>query len=68
MPKNVKRYFEKFDTVPLKWTYYCHDWIQRKLIMISKMAIRVVEFSNGEYKIRKIFAKQSTYPKEIFEL
>ena len=31
------------------------------------MAIRVVEFSNGGYKIIKIFAKESTYPKEIFE-
>ena len=31
------------------------------------MAIRVVEFSNGEYKIRKIFALESTYPKEIIE-
>ena len=31
------------------------------------MAIRVVEFSNGIYKIRKIFAQESTYPKEIFE-
>ena len=31
------------------------------------MAIWVVEFSNGGYKIRKIFAKESTYPKEIFE-
>ena len=29
------------------------------------MAIRVVEFPNGGYKIRKIFAKESTYPKEI---
>ena len=29
--------------------------------------IRVVEFSNGIYKIRKIFAKESTYPKKIFE-
>jgi hypothetical protein len=31
------------------------------------MAIRVVEFSNGVYKIRKIFALKSTYPKEIIE-
>jgi hypothetical protein len=31
------------------------------------MAIWVVEFSNGVYKIRKIFAEESTYPKEIFE-
>jgi hypothetical protein len=30
------------------------------------MAIRVVEFSNGGYKIRKIF-EESTYPNEIFE-
>ena len=29
------------------------------------MAIRVVEFSNGGYKIWKIFAKKSTYQKEI---
>ena len=31
------------------------------------MAIQVVEFSNGVYKIRKIFAKESTYAKEIIE-
>ena len=31
------------------------------------MVIRVVEFSNGGYKIRKIFAQESTYLKEIIE-
>ena len=31
------------------------------------MAIRVVEFSNRGYKIRKIFAKEPTYSKEIIE-
>ena len=31
------------------------------------MAVRVVEFSKGGYKIRKVFAKESTYPKEIIE-
>ena len=31
------------------------------------MAIRVVEFSNGGYKIRKILASESTYSKEIIE-
>ena len=31
------------------------------------MAIRVAEFSRGGYKIRKSFAKESTYPKEIIE-
>jgi hypothetical protein len=31
------------------------------------MAIRVVEFSSGGYKIRKIFAKKSTCKKEIIE-
>ena len=31
------------------------------------MAIQVVEFSNGGYKIRKIFAHESIYPKEIIE-
>ena len=30
------------------------------------MAIRVVEFLRG-YKIRKVFAKESTYPKENIE-
>ena len=32
------------------------------------MAIRVVEFSSRGYKIRKIFAKESIYPKEILNL
>jgi hypothetical protein len=31
------------------------------------MAIRVVEFSNGGYKITKIFAEESTCPKEVIE-
>jgi hypothetical protein len=31
------------------------------------MAVRVVEFSSRGYKIRKIFAKESTYSKEIIE-
>jgi hypothetical protein len=31
------------------------------------MVIQVVEFSSGGYKIRKIFAEESTYPKEIIE-
>ena len=31
------------------------------------MAIRVVEFSNGGYKIRKVFAYESTYSKEFVE-
>ena len=39
--------------------YYCKS--------LPSMAIRVVEFSNGGYKIRKIFAEESTYSKEIIE-
>ena len=31
------------------------------------MAIRVLEFSKGGYKIRKIFAQETTYPKEMIE-
>ena len=34
---------------------------------ILGMAIPVVEFSYQGYKIRKIFAKESTYSKEIIE-
>jgi hypothetical protein len=32
------------------------------------MPIQVVEFSSGGYKIRKIFAQESTYQKEIIIL
>ena len=35
--------------------------------IIIVMAIGVVEFSREGYKIRKVFALESTYPKEIFE-
>ena len=35
--------------------------------MLLSMAIRVVEFSSVGEKIRKIFALESTYPKEIFD-
>ena len=31
-------------------------WILMKMAPLGTMAIRVVEFSNGGYKIRKIFA------------
>ena len=31
------------------------------------MAIQVVEYSTGGYKIREIFALESTYPQEIIE-
>ena len=31
------------------------------------MAIQIVEFSNGGYKIRKIFALESTYSNEVIE-
>ena len=31
------------------------------------MAVRVVEFLNGGYKIRKIIEEKSTYPKETIE-
>ena len=34
---------------------------------IGNMAMRVVEFSSGGYKVRKFFAKESTYQKEIIE-
>ena len=37
------------------------------LVCVLVMAIRVVEFSKGGYKIRKIFVLESTYPKEIIE-
>ena len=31
------------------------------------MVIGVVEFSREGYKIRKVFAKESTYPKEMID-
>ena len=34
---------------------------------IHTMAIPVVEFSKKGYKIRKVFVKKLTYPKEIIE-
>ena len=37
------------------------------LLFMLVMAIGVVEFSREGYKIRKVFAQESTYPKEIFE-
>ena len=36
-------------------------------IRYCSMAIRVVEFSIEGYKISKVFAKESTYPKESIE-
>ena len=42
--------------------------IEFKPSNIQTMVIWVVEFSSGGYKIRKIFALKSTYPKKIIEL
>ena len=36
-------------------------------IPMTGMALPVMEFHDQEYKIRKIFALKSTYPKEIIE-
>ena len=33
----------------------------------NTMALPVVEFPRVGYKIRMVFARESTYPKEIFE-
>ena len=44
-----------------------HKDILYNFMFMSTMVIRIVEFSSGGYKIRKIFAKKSTYPKEIIE-
>ena len=48
-----------------KLQFFYWDEIIRLDLYIS--AIRVVEFSNRAYKIRKIFAQESTYSKEITE-
>ena len=39
-----------------------------KTLTILSMAIGVVKFSNWGYKIRQIFASESTYSKEIIEI
>ena len=36
-------------------------------IHLKDMVIWIIEFSSRGYKIRKIFAKESTYSKEIIE-
>ena len=41
--------------------------MDKETFVLDIMAIRVVEFSIGGYKIRKIFSYESTYPKEIIE-
>ena len=47
--------------------YGPYDKICKSNGMLESMAIRVVGFSIGGYKIRKIFAKELTYSKEIIE-
>ena len=41
--------------------------VEKKFSLLI-MVIRVVEFSNVGYKITKIFARGSTYSKEIIEV
>ena len=40
---------------------------EKKKRMVVGMAVWVVEFSNGAYKIGNIFDKETTYPKDIIE-
>ena len=44
-----------------------HDPGFLEIAFLTTMAIRVVEFSSGGYKIKNIFAYESTYPKEMFQ-
>ena len=57
--------------------YSVKDVIQHYFIELNNLKIRkrgllgkaiwVVKFSKGGYKIRKIFAQESTYPKQMIE-
>ena len=51
----------------LWFRYEKRDLQREKKGMVVGMAIRVVEFSNGAYKIGNIFDKETTYPKDIIE-
>ena len=74
--KDTFYYLEKKTSLQNK-TCYCIEvllFANNKLqffgiiqVSIHIMAIGVVDFSNGGYKIRKIFAYESTYSKEIIE-
>ena len=56
--KNVSRFaHRRFSPKKTKFGFFARN----------STAIRVVKFSSGGYKIRKILAKESTYPKEIIE-
>ena len=47
------------------WVKIWSDWFCVGILV--SMALPVREFQDQGYKIRKIFAKKSTYPKEIIE-
>ena len=70
--KKIYRVFWRlFCRLSSLWALYCPKmWqicgaITWRYIVVYIMATQVVEFSNGGYKIRKIFALKSTCPKEI---
>jgi hypothetical protein len=42
-------------------------WVHSKACATPILVVQVVKISSGEYKISNIFAKESTYPKEIIE-
>ena len=44
-----------------------HQVMDKTLVLLQGMALPVMEFHDQGYKIRKIFALKSTYPKEIIE-
>ena len=43
-------------------------FVGKQASKIIVMVIRVVKFSRGGYKSRKIFAYESTHPKEILRI
>ena len=66
---SIKGHWNQGHTSSLQVAFYEIDvfFLQFKPKYDDSTAIRIVEFSNGVYKIRKIFAYESTYSKEIIE-
>ena len=48
--------------------HHFYEYLPLETILVwALMALPVMEFQDQVYKIRKIFAEKSTYPKEIIE-
>ena len=61
----IYNHVKKKKTIIVNWKV--NTLLTKKTTNWAIITVQVVEFSNPGYKIRKVFAKESTHSKEIIE-